>query len=368
MGDLIADAQSRAAIPDVTLGFGDSVDSRGETWDDSALSVTVRRGQPYRKVAEYFASLGYDWSVTDTLRFDMWNRRGTDFTGFDNSPMVRTGKLVGGKLTRKVPGTSAVFVEGQGGLYLQGVDVTDVLALGRREAYVIASQASDPTALAGIAINTLNDEDARQSAIRLDMIASPNATPFLDFDIGDQILVDIPGKVPLAEYPEGFRVIAISARLELEEPVYTVDLNWMVLEQEAAVAAGLRKLMEATGERSVSPGKVRGTDTVWSSLLSLTSGVTGSQTSSTGSGTGDGHTHPTDPILVGDAATGDLAGNYPAPTVNGIRGVPVSATPGSGDDQKVLVYDETNNEWDLAAQSGSGGSAGLEDILMLGGM
>jgi len=357
IGDLIDDAQDRSTLTQITEGFSTSVDSAGETWDDQQVAVTVRRGQNYARVLEYFASVGFDWSVTDTLQLDVWNRRGTDFTGFVNSPVIRSGKLVGGKLTRRVPDNTVVFVEGSGGIYVQAANVSDVTALSRREAYVVASQASDANALGQVANNVLDQEDAKQSALRVDMIAHAGATPFLDFDIGDSILVDIPGFVPLAEYPEGFRVVAISVRLSDETPVYTVDLNWMVLEEQAAVAAAVRRLMSSTGEASISPSFYRSGDPTSSALLNLTAGVTGSQITSGGSAAGSGHTHDGTVIVVGDAATGDLTGAYPSPTVDGLLGKPISSTPGTGDDGKVLAYDETNDEWDVVAQSGGAGDA-----------
>lgn len=317
--------QGRGDLPLVTTDFTQNITSNGATWAESAIAVTLRRGTSLLDVLNQLATFGIDWDFTHDFVLRMFNRKGIDRTLLADCPVLRSGTptVVDGKMIRRIPRYTDVFAEGGDGIWLTATNPADEAAVGGRTLYLEASGAATASALQSAANNALDQEQARTESLTLDVSdVDDHSKPWLAFDDGDSVLLDLPGVASMQEYPEGFRVMAVTADLDREDPTFTLSLNWMVLEDAAAQAAALRLLLEKSRVTSTSPG------------------VSGLGTGGTIIGTGGSgpHTHQASEIdglqqgiAAGSPAGGDLAGTYPAPTVMRVRNRLVATPTAKGD-------------------------------------
>lgn len=324
--DFLAECQARGELSLVTADFTENITSDGEGWLESAVAITLRRGITFLDMLERLKAFGVDWDLTVDFTLRLFNRKGIDRTLLSDGVVLRTGTpaVTGGKLIRRIPRFDAVFAEGADGIWTTATDPDDIADLGRRATYLQATQATSPSTLQAAADNLLDDEQGRASSMRLDLSDVARTRPLTTFDEGDTVLVDAPDlHASAGEYPEGFRVVAITVDLEAENPAYSVDLNWMVLEEAAAQAAALRLLLERSKITSSSPGAGTLADSGGGSFIYQAPAA---------------HTHVVSEVeglaqglQEGDAAGGDLAGTFPDPSVVKVRGKVVDAPTTKGD-------------------------------------
>ncbi len=254
-------AVARGGLGAFTIDFSGTHDSDGQPWDLAAMQLRIPRGTGIGQLCRILTAYGIGWRVRPGGRLQLFNRLGVDYTSLGAAAPVITANdgYLGGRRTQHVPGANLAYAEGAEGLFTLVSRPTDIAALGRRETYVRVSQALDSGALTAAAAAEINQQASRSNALQVVIKERSNLQPFVNLNLGDTIYVDLPS-VPRTAYPEGFRIVGITANLVTEIPTYTLDLNWMLLEDQAQQAAALRALLEATGVVSTAPNWVTAAD------------------------------------------------------------------------------------------------------------
>jgi len=313
IGKLLTDAQARGTIPFFSWNFTATLDSNGETWDDDELTLTLRHGRPISHALDQLVAFGLEWEVTDAYELRLVNRLGADLTLVEDlATVLDHGKpIVDGDLASETPRATVVYAEGAGGTNTSADKPTWTSALERREKWIVNDGTTDSVTLAKLANATLDEEEARGRSVKIMLVRSDPVRPFIDFDVGDSVFLDLPDEnIP----KDAYRVVSIQVRMATEtDVVYTVDFNRLEYEQAAAQAAALQRLIE------------KGDDTVLSSSYG-TVGLSGSTGpggggGSTGGGSDD-HQHTLPGALTNPETSGDITGPLPGPLfVTAIRGL-----------------------------------------------
>lgn len=248
IGDMIlqlfADAQTdhapgRAALTFITPTFTAVLDSAGNPWDKSDLSLRIKRGQSYLRVMRAAERLGYQWRLVPTSptsgvwSLDMYNPggMGTDRTA-DATPAIVPGQgIIGGPVSKQPPAANMIMFEGASGYTARAEDTASVAAIGRRTKYVADKQLEDTAGVATAATELLAKYMARRLSATF-QIVEPDVgqwpAPLSDYSLGDTLnvaLADGTTKVP--------RTIDTVGYLDETDLVWTVSTG-----DEQSVFAG----------------------------------------------------------------------------------------------------------------------------------
>ncbi len=212
---LLADAQTdhapnRAALTFITPTFTTVLDSAGNPWDKSDLSLRIKRGQSYLRVMRAVERLGYQWRLVPTSptsgvwNLDVYNPggMGTDRTGSVSPAIIPGQGIIGGPVSKQPPVANVVMFEGAAGYTARAEDTASVAAIGRRTKYVADKQLEDAAGVTKAASELLSDYmDRRLSATF--QIVEPDTeqwpAPLKDYGLGDTLnvaLADGITKVP----------------------------------------------------------------------------------------------------------------------------------------------------------------------------
>ena len=338
--DILDPIQSRGTLTFLQTNWTDTLDSNGEAWEDGTLAITIAHGQSFARLLDRLVTFGLEWEVTDNYELRIVNALGNDLTLLpDGVPVITSGKaVIGGDIGGENPRATRWFAEGAGGIWTSMSNPDWETTLDQRETYISNTTAPDATTLGKLIAAAEGDEDARGTRLKVTMTRGDNLRPFVDFDIGDTIYVDLPAQ---GVTKDKFRVVSITVRLAGEgtDVTYIVDLNRLEYEEAATLAAAVQRLLtKGLDDGALAPG----------------AGVVGS---SIGSGTGSGQTVTTDPQplpihdhvfldITDRAASGDLSGTYPAPLVTQLRGRPIGVT--APNDGEALEWNATSGQWEPA--------------------
>jgi parallel beta-helix repeat protein len=229
--------------------FTDALDSNGNAWQDTELSVTVKRGKPYDKVLADFVGLGYEWElIPDTANPGVWllNLYNSDGIGTDRTalatPQIFGEESVGGaRMYRRHPPASNVAVEGSSQLSARISSVGAVTAYGLRESYV---PDLDITTLADAGLKATQTISAYlRKSQPLTLARQPRDVdpfPFVNFQLGDTVNVSEP---PFME-KDGRRLVQVVWALTAEGETVAESYGAVTYTGQAAVNQGVYQLLD----------------------------------------------------------------------------------------------------------------------------
>ena len=226
----------------LTPDFTSIKDSRLSNWTDQQL-VNFRAGQSLLEVAGRLSALGgIDFTVDADRTLHAWISAGSA-----TSVIFREGKDVLGAAKNQQAGELANVVLGEGeDLYVETADATSIGTYGRRESMLTARNIGGAAAISAANAALIDQYGDPLISYRLE-VSTEDAHPFIDYDIGDTVRLEIPGRVA-----ESFRVLGLGVR-ERSGPcdlVVSLEVNWVdvsYLARQKNIQAGT---LESVGSRT----------------------------------------------------------------------------------------------------------------------
>jgi hypothetical protein len=352
--DQIDQAKARGGLGAMTYDFTATTDSIGNPWTDTN-TLTLHIGLNLFDLLRQLSALGTDFYMDPDLGLHAYQNLSIDRTGASGAPAVvfRQGKHVGEKALSVDEHNSAVrsrlLVEGSGGNIQEVIDgpIEGDTAVGRREGYLNYTSSGDTQALndAGLALMQQMAMDAQPLSMTvthgLSSVGAGDYEPFVDYDVGDYTLVDVPGAYDLA----ALRLVSVTID-QLDGGDYTVTGDFNSVYLEALIRIG-QKASGLSGGSS-----------------SSTTSSPGGSAPAAGSGrvaaeVGDSPGYLFDKITAGAGITKTLTGSAPAETVTLAAASPAGVLPAGGTaGQELVKIDGTdyNTHWVTPASGGGSGT------------
>lgn len=229
--------------------FSDTLDSNGDAWQDSELSVTIKRGKPYDKVLADFVGLGYEWEmIPDGSNPGVWLLNlyngggiGTDRTALATPQIFGEESVGGARMYRRHPPASNVAVEGSSQLSARISSVGAVTAYGLRETYV---PDLDITTLADAGLKATQTISAYlRKSQPLTLARQPREVdpfPFVAYQLGDTVNVSEP---PFME-KDGRRLVQVVWALTADGETVAESYGAVTYTGQAAVNQGVFQLLD----------------------------------------------------------------------------------------------------------------------------
>lgn len=239
-GRVVWEDQANPPNPYLVLGFTDSLDSHGNSWDRADLRIRLPMRMNYSQVmAELARQFGYEYEVRYSGGVWEWNVYNPGTLGTDRSASV---SLIAGttEIRRRVPSRLPVstntMVEGSNRVTARAADAGLIAALGRIEGSVYMPDAEDVPAAAA---ETLARGMVTTESYQL-TISHPDLVPGIDYRVGDLVRVLDP---PI---DQTMRVIDILLALTAGRQEWVVQLGSVMLDGATAVASAVGSLLPAS--------------------------------------------------------------------------------------------------------------------------
>lgn len=347
-------------LPHLTVDFNDTTDSDGAVWTDTA-TLGLSKGASVLDVWKQLVSLGLDSRVTHTLKLQAYRELGVhrDGTSSSDPVVLRQGRhfTVDPELVGRGAGSrSRVLVIGEGGASFEVIDasIESNPLIGRRET-ALSFGSADPTTMQRAGTALLRSLQLESEALKLPVVHGLDPgdyEPWVDYDVGDWVLIDIPGKLELAP----MRVVGMQVD-QGDTPFdwgLTLDLNSYSLEADLR----LKRQLDALGGSQVSGGGVNNVSLGSSNV----SGTSSSGKASVESGDTPGYLYgkvdavsPIVKAIVGSSGNRQLQLGFAGLGLDELLDVDTVTTP--PDDGQALVYDDASGLWvpgDVASGGGGG--------------
>ena len=218
--DQVDKAIARGALTNFSYDFDATTDSQGTLWPET-FDLDLEPGVTLWSVIQQFVSLGYDVHLGSDLELHVYVARGLDRTVGDNPVIFRQGH----NLFAKQRDSSSAEVKTHA--LVAGADTLSEFAKAsvfpRRETFMDARSADSVGTAQKTAAMTLELLCVEDIGFAAEVVSIEGCSEvFEDFNIGDWVLVDVPGKLDLVSYR--IRGITMSVG-EDDKAHWVVDFN-----------------------------------------------------------------------------------------------------------------------------------------------
>ncbi len=233
--DQITQAVARGCLNGMTTDWSDTVDSTGAAWGDTSLQV-FEVGMDLLQLAQKQTAVGnFDIAMTPGLLMKAW-KTGNRGTNRSSTVVLREGIHLGAKASSYVfhyaPFKNVVIA--QGPTTFGGAVVAIDPVLGRREGFLHVTSTDGATLLnaQAQAALTILGKEAQPITLQVEHGNQPGQyEPFVDYDLGDTIALDVPGEPFLSGLTAPIVSITIEHRQGYDYAV-TLDLNAIRLDHQ----------------------------------------------------------------------------------------------------------------------------------------
>jgi len=218
--DQVDKAIARGALTNFSYDFDATTDSQGTLWPET-FDLDLEPGVTLWSVIQQFVSLGYDVHLGSDLELHIYVTRGLDRTVGDDPVIFRQGH----NLFAKQRDSSSAEVKTHA--LVAGADTLSEFAKAsvfpRRETFMDARSADSVGTAQKTAAMTLELLCIEDIGFAAEVVSIEGCSEvFEDFNIGDWVLVDVPGKLDLVSYR--IRGITMSVG-EDDKAHWVVDFN-----------------------------------------------------------------------------------------------------------------------------------------------
>lgn len=194
MDELIDEAQTRGVLTYLTYNFTNLLDSNGNAYSETGITIQEQVGTNLLAVAEKHQEVAIDYFIHpdggagDALQLRYLNSRGTDLSTGANPIVLRVGQNVLQLADqRSGPVRNFVYINTGSG-YSTQEDAGSVSAYGRRETFLSMTNNTDATLQGLSATHILNQQSNPTDGTTI-QLAEEGPVPYIDFGVGDTVLL-----------------------------------------------------------------------------------------------------------------------------------------------------------------------------------
>ena len=335
---------ARGTLDFVTLGFGLIFDSAGVPWPEKLQFEADPRWTMF-DLLDKLEGLGYrkqyapvNWrSGGDTgWQLDLYapGNSGVPYDLTDDGPAILASDTVeDAKTSAAAPIETVVYGEGAGGLWsVAQLDAATLTALERREGFVFNPAAKSSTTVFRAATHRLDVVSTRDAQFSAKFTDHGDPLPYFDFLIDDRLRAHLPSNTARDHVRDAtYQCAAIVSKLSAGGRTISYQTDWgnYALRKSHLRDLLMTRLLEREATENYQPG---------TGSVSTPGGAGGTGGGGTTAETIEQlHEHLWSEIIP-TALGGDLGGLMPSPSVEGLKGIPLSAVTTKGD---LYVYDGT---------------------------
>lgn len=260
VGTILAHSQAQGDGTWIDFTADETNDSASTAWTQSYSYQADGFAMHLLHVLEDMRDLGYEFtltpkatpvgSLTHDLNLYMPQGAGTDRT--TTGPALMTGgAIVDGEVVDRIPDFTTAVAWGANDLYLEDENASTVATYGRLTKVVDIEQHADAATLQDALDTAFSDEETNRQAGSVMLSGSGTVVPFVHVDVGDTLVWQAGDRMA----KNNRRVQTITWRHGDPVATYEIQGSRVWSDPLAAIAEGLRRLMDAPKKRKRGEGK-----------------------------------------------------------------------------------------------------------------
>jgi len=252
LGGMFDEAVARGCLPNVTKGFTATVDSSGASFV-ADITMKANAGITILDLAKQLVALGYHVEMTPSLVLNLY-KPGSQGKHLESLVVLRQGKHISGpveKVGNRTARIDAVLVHGSGNAWVESTDAGAIADtyFGRREGSFAFGNVTNATTLGAAGTTQIAVTAANAAAISVPLargIAPGQYEPYVDYQPGDWVTLDVPGQYDLTSEQIVALTLALtdSGNITVVADMNAIALDYVAkLKQQLVVLAGTSGLL-----------------------------------------------------------------------------------------------------------------------------